>query len=266
MPKRLDMRIATWNLNSVRARRQHLLDWLGRPEAPDIVLLQELKVEEQGFPLLEVRSAGYHALVHGQKAYNGVAILSRTPLAERRRSLPGDDDDAQARYLEAEAGPLVIACVYCPNGNPVGTEKFAYKQAWMDRLARHAEALLATERPVVIGGDWNICPTEADVWDERAMAGDALCQPQSRAAWRRLLWQGWTDSWRALNPLPARGYTYWDYQGGAWQQDHGLRIDALLLSPTAAERLTEAGVDRTPRGWDSPSDHTPVWCVLDDAP
>ena len=263
------MRIATWNVNSVRARRQHLLDWLARPEAPDVVLLQELKAEEAGFPAMEVRAAGYHALVNGEKTYNGVAILSRSPATERLRALPRGEDDTQARYLEAEIGDLVIACVYCPNGNPVGTGKFAYKQAWMARLAAHAEGLLATERPVVIGGDWNICPTQADVWDERAMAADALCQPESRAAWRRMLWQGWTDAWRALNPLPcpqpSRGYTYWDYQGGAWQQDHGLRIDALLLSPVAAERLVDAGVDRTPRGWDSPSDHTPAWCALEDA-
>ena len=259
------MRIATWNVNSVRARRQHLLDWLGRADAPDVVLLQELKTEEPGFPAMEVQAAGYHALVVGQKSYNGVAILSRAPAQERLRALPGDEGDAQARYLEAEIGDLILACVYCPNGNPVPGEKFAYKLAWMERLSRHAEALLATERPVVIGGDWNICPTEADVWDERAMAADALCQPESRAAWRRLAWQGWTDAWRALNPLPARGYTYWDYQAGAWPRDNGLRIDALLLSPQAAERLTDAGVDRTPRGWDSPSDHTPAWCRLETA-
>ena len=257
------MRIATWNVNSVRARRQHLLDWLARDGAPAIVALQELKTEEAGFPFGELQAAGWHALVCGQKSYNGVAILSRGVLVERLRALPGDADDIQARYLEAELGELIVACVYCPNGNPVGGEKFAYKLAWMDRLARHAETLLATERPVVIAGDWNICPTGDDVWDERAMAADALCQPESRAAWRRLLWQGWTDAWRTLNPSPARGYTYWDYQGGAWQRDHGLRIDALLLSPTAAERLVDSGVDRTPRGWDAPSDHTPAWCTLE---
>jgi exodeoxyribonuclease-3 len=259
------MRIATWNVNSVRARRRHLLDWLGRPDAPDIVLLQELKTEEAAFPAMEVRAAGYHALVVGQKGYNGVAILSRAPAVERLRALPGDEADNQARYVEAECGGLIVACVYCPNGNPVGSAKFAYKLAWMDRLARHAETLFATERPVVIGGDWNICPTAEDAWDEKAMAADALCQPESRAAWRRLIWAGWTDSWRALNPPPARGYTYWDYQGGAWAQDHGLRIDALVLSPVAAERLAAAGVDRAPRALDGASDHTPVWCVLDDA-
>lgn len=263
------MRIATWNVNSVRARQAHLLAWLGRSDAPDVVLLQELKTEAQGFPALEVRAGGYHALVAGQKSYNGVAILSRGQPTEVLRALPGEAEDAQARYLEAEIGDLIVACVYCPNGNPTGTEKFAYKLRWMERLAARAEALLATERPVVIGGDWNICPTAADVWDERAMAADALCQPESRAAWRRMLWQGWSDAWRTLNPLPdpqpSRGYTYWDYQAGAWQRDNGLRIDALLLSPAAAERLAEAGVDRTPRGWDSPSDHTPAWCRLETA-
>jgi exodeoxyribonuclease-3 len=259
------MRIATWNVNSVRARREHLLDVLAAKDAPDILLLQELKTEAAGFPSEALREAGWHALVEGQKSYNGVAILAREPPRERLRSLPGEAADAQARYLEAEIGDLVVACVYCPNGNPVGTDKFAYKLAWMERLAAHARTLLDTERPVVIGGDWNICPTGADVWDERAMADDALCQPESRAAWRRLLWQGWTDAWRALNPLPARGYTYWDYQAGAWPRDHGLRIDALLLSPPAAERLADAGVDRTPRGRDSPSDHTPAWCVLAEA-
>jgi exodeoxyribonuclease-3 len=259
------MRIATWNVNSVRARREHLLNWLGQRDAPDIVLLQELKTEEPGFPAEAVREAGYHVLVHGQKTYNGVAILSRAPATERARALPGDDGDVQARYLEAEIGELIVACVYCPNGNPIGTEKFSYKLGWMERLAARAEALLESERPVVIGGDWNICPVAEDVWDERAMAADALTQPESRAAWRRMLWQGWTDAWRTLNPLPARGYTYWDYQAGAWPRDHGLRIDALLLSPQAAERLTAAGVDRTPRGWDGPSDHTPAWCVLEGA-
>lgn len=259
------MRIATWNVNSVRARRQHLLDVLASPDAPDIVLLQELKTEDAGFPMMEVQAAGYHALVSGQKSYNGVAILSREKPVERLRGLPDGDGDAQARYLEAEIGELIVACVYCPNGNPIGTDKFAYKLAWMERLAARAEALLATDRPAVIGGDWNVCPTEADVWDERAMAADALCQPESRAAWRRMLWQGWTDAWRTLNPLPARGYTYWDYQAGAWPRDNGLRIDALLLSAPAAERLTAAGVNRIPRGWDSPSDHTPAWCELAEA-
>lgn len=256
------MRIATWNVNSVRARRQHLLDVLAAKDAPDILLLQELKTEEAGFPMMEVQAAGYHALVHGQKSYNGVAILSREKPVERLRGLAATEEDSQSRYLEAEIGELIVACVYCPNGNPVGTEKFTYKVGWMERLAARAEALLETGRAAVIGGDWNICPTGADVWDEQAMAADALCQPESRAAWRRMLWQGWTDAWRALNPLPARGYTYWDYQAGAWPRDNGLRIDALLLSPTAAERLTAAGVDRTPRGWDSPSDHTPAWCEI----
>lgn len=255
------MRIATWNVNSVRARKQHLLDYLRAQDAPDVVLLQELKVEESGFPRAEVEEAGYHALVSGQKTYNGVAILSREKATERRRGLPDGDGDPQARYLEAEVGVVVVASVYAPNGNPVGTEKFAYKLAWMQRMAAHAEALFEEERTVVIGGDWNVCPTALDVWDERAMAADALLQPESRAAWRRLVWQGWTDAYRALHP-EAAGYSYWDYQGGAWPRDHGLRIDHLLLSPHAAQRLSACDVDRGPRGKDSPSDHTPVWCDL----
>lgn len=254
------MRIATWNVNSVRARKAHLLDYLRAEDAPEAVLLQELKVEEQGFPRPEVEEAGYHALVAGQKGYNGVAILSRTKATLRRHGLPGEDD-AQARYLEAEIGDVVVASLYAPNGNPVGGEKFAYKLAWMRRMAAHAAALFAEERAVVLGGDWNVCPTALDVWDERAMAADALLQPESRAAWRTILWQGWTDAFRALHPDEA-GYTYWDYQAGAWPRDHGMRIDHLLLSPHAAQRLAACAVDRGPRGKDSPSDHTPVWCAL----
>jgi exodeoxyribonuclease-3 len=257
------VKIASWNVNSVRARKAHLLDYLRGDGAPDVVLLQELKVEEGGFPNAEVEEAGYHALVSGQKAYNGVAILSRAPASERMRGLPDGDGDSQARYLEAEVAGVVVASVYAPNGNPVGTEKFAYKLAWMQRMAARAAALFEEERAVVIGGDWNVCPTARDVWDERAMASDALLQPESRAAWRRLIWQGWTDAYRALHPDEA-GYTYWDYQAGAWPRDHGMRIDHLLLSPHAAQRLVACAVDRGPRGQDSPSDHAPVWCALTD--
>lgn len=256
------IRIATWNVNSVRARRAHLLDLLRSETAPGILLLQELKTTEDGFPALEVREAGFHALVAGQKGYNGVAILSREPPRERLRLLPGDAADDQARYLEAEVGGLIVASAYAPNGNPVGSDKFAYKLAWMARLAAHTARLFDSERAVVLGGDWNVCPTDRDVWDPAAMAADALCRPESRAAWRTLLWQGWTDAYRALHP-DAPGYSYWDYQGGAWPQDHGLRIDHLLLSPRAAERLLACDVDRGPRGRDGPSDHTPVWCELE---
>jgi exodeoxyribonuclease-3 len=257
------VKIATWNVNSVRARKAHLLDYLRAEGAPDVLVLQELKVEESGFPRAEVAAAGYHALVAGQKGFNGVAILSREPATERRRGLPDGDGDPQARYLEAAIGDLVVACVYAPNGNPVGTEKFAYKLAWMGRMAARAAALFEEGRPVVIGGDWNVCPTPRDVWDERAMGTDALLQPESRAAWRAIVWQGWTDAYRALHPQDA-GYTYWDYQGGAWPRDHGMRIDHLLLSPHPAQRLAACAVDRGPRGKDSPSDHTPVWCTLGD--
>ncbi len=255
------MRIASWNLNGVRARTKHMLNLLRDPHAPEVLLLQELKATEEAFPTLEVREAGYHALVVGQKGFNGVAILSRAKATERARALPGDTVDDQARYLEAEIGDLIIVSLYAPNGNPVGTEKFSYKLAWMRRFAAHAEALFDTERPVVLGGDWNVCPTERDVADAKAMVEDALCQPESRAAWHAVLWQGWTDAFRALHP-EEHGYTYWDYQGAAWAQDRGLRIDHLLLSPRAAEGLIASGVDRSLRGKDSPSDHTPVWCDL----
>jgi exodeoxyribonuclease-3 len=255
------VRIATWNVNSVRARKQHLLDYLRADRAPDVLVLQELKVEEGNFPRAEVEEAGYHALVSGQKTYNGVAILSREPATERMRGLPDGDGDVQSRYLEAEIAGVVVASVYAPNGNPVGTEKFAYKLAWMRRMQARAASLFEEERTVAIGGDWNVCPTALDVWDETAMAADALLQPESRAAWRSLVWQGWTDAYRALHPDDA-GYSYWDYQAGAWPRDHGLRIDHLLLSPHAAQRLSACDVDRGPRGKDSPSDHTPVWCDL----
>jgi len=255
------LRVASWNLNGVRARAHHLRDLLRQENAPDVLLLQELKAAEDAFPALEVREAGYQALLVGQKGFNGVAVLSRREAAAGLRALPGDAADDQARWLEAEIGDLIVVSLYAPNGNPVGTDKFAYKLAWMRRLAARAEALFATERPVVLGGDWNVCPTARDVADAEAMASDSLCQPESRAAWHAVLWQGWTDAFRALHP-DEPGYTYWDYQGGAWAQDRGLRIDHLLLSPRAAEALVASGVDRSPRAKDSPSDHTPVWCDL----
>lgn len=260
------MRIASFNINGINARLPRLLDWLERT-LPDIACLQELKCPTEAFPVGELAALGYAALVHGQKSFNGVAILSRLPARERHRALPGDDADTQSRYIEAEveagAGGLVIGCLYLPNGNPAPGPKFDYKLAWFDRMATHAAALKALERPVVLIGDWNVCPTEEDVFSEQAMAGDALIQPASRAAFRRLTNSGWTDAIRARQPR-GLAYTYWDYQAGAWARDHGLRIDHALLSPHAADRLVEAGIDRAERGLDRASDHVPIWVILSD--
>ncbi len=257
------MKIATWNVNSVRARAPHLARWL-KEAAPDVALLQELKCVDAEFPAMEVETLGYNVATFGQKTYNGVAILSKRPIEDVVRGLPGDDGDEQSRYIEATVAGVRVASIYLPNGNPQPGPKFDYKLSWMRRLAEHAKGLLAHEMPVVLGGDYNVCPTGADVWDEKAMAGDALVQPQSRAAWRTLVHQGWTDAIRLRHPA-ARLYTYWDYFRDRFTHDHGLRIDHLLLSPQAADRLDEAGVDRSPRGWEKPSDHTPAYVVLRDA-
>lgn len=254
--------IATWNVNSLKARLPLLQQW--KPQAqPDIILLQELKCETAAFPAPEIEAMGYHALVSGQKTYNGVAILSKQPLTLRLERLPGEPEDMQARYIEAERDGLIVASIYLPNGNPVETdgapsEKFAYKLRWLQRLEDHARALLATEQPVVLGGDYNIIPQDLDVHDPDAWRGDALFRPESRAAWRRLTGLGLTDAFRALHPQEQQAYTFWDYQAGAWPRDHGIRIDHFLLSPEAADTLQECRIDRTPRGWDKASDHTPV--------
>jgi exodeoxyribonuclease-3 len=256
------LKIATWNVNSVRARAPHLVRWL-KEAAPDVALLQELKCVDADFPAMEVETLGYNVAVFGQKTYNGVAILSKRPIEDVERGLPGDDGDGQARYLEATTGGVRVASIYLPNGNPQPGPKFDYKLDWMRRLALRARVLLDLEMPVVLGGDYNVCPTPHDVWDEKAMAGDALIQPQSRAAWRTIVNQGWTDAIRLRHPA-AHLYTYWDYFRDRFTHDHGLRIDHLLLSPQAADRLDEAAVDRSPRGWEKPSDHTPVYAVLRD--
>jgi exodeoxyribonuclease-3 len=255
MPK-----IATWNVNSVKARLPHLLDWLKSAE-PDIVLLQELKCQEDGFPRLEIEAAGYQAEVVGQKSYNGVAILAREKIEDPIRALPGGDGDDHARYVEATVGKLRVASIYLPNGNPIDTPKFTYKLDFLERLARHAKQLLDSEARVVLGGDWNVCPTDEDAWDPVYMSGDALCRPQSRAGFRKILNQGWTDAIRALYPNGPQ-YTYWDYMQNRFPRDHGLRIDHLLLSPHAADRLKAAGIDKGPRSREKASDHTPVWCEL----
>jgi exodeoxyribonuclease-3 len=259
------MRIATWNINGVKARIEGLCTWL-RTASPDVVCLQEIKSVDEGFPSADIEALGYNVAVHGQKGFNGVAILSKRPLEDVRRGLPGDPGDVQARYIEAVVpaarGIVRVGGLYLPNGNPIGTEKFDYKLAWLARLEIHARDLLALEEPLVLCGDYNIIPEPFDAKTPAAWTGDALFQPQSRQAWRRLLALGLTDAIRACEPGPGV-YTFWDYQAGAWQKDNGIRIDHLLLSPQAADKLVAAGVDRTPRGWEKPSDHTPVWVDLD---
>jgi exodeoxyribonuclease-3 len=254
------VKIATWNVNSVKARLQHLLRWLGEAD-PDVVLLQELKASNDAFPVDEVGDLGYNAAVVGQKTYNGVAILSKRPIDVLATALPGDATDTQARYLEVFTGDVRVASLYLPNGNPIDTDKFAYKLAWMERLHRHVETLLESEDAFVLGGDYNVAPEDRDVYDPKAFADDALCRPETRAGFRKILYLGLTDALRAFSSAAGR-YTWWDYQRRAFAADQGLRIDHLLLSPQAADRLTAADIDRGPRGWDKPSDHAPVWCAL----
>jgi len=254
------VKIATWNVNSVRARLPRVLEWLAEA-SPDIVLLQEIKTVADKFPYLEIEELGYNVAVNGQKNFNGVAILAKRPIEDVVTALPGDDRDEQARYIEAFIDDLRVASIYLPNGNPVPGDKFNYKLAWMARLHDHAQALLAMEEAFVLGGDYNVCPTDDDVYDPARFADDALCQPESRRLYRALVNLGLTDAFRALHPEPGE-YSYWDYQGGAWPKDFGLRIDHLLLSPQAADRLIAAGIDKKPRGGERASDHTPVWAEL----
>ncbi len=254
------MKIATFNVNGIGARLPRLLDWLAEAD-PDVVCLQEIKTVDSGFPVDAIAAAGYRALVHGQKGFNGVAILSKEAAVETARGLDGDPADDHARYLEAEIGGVRVASIYLPNGNPQPGPKFDYKLAWFDRLATRAAALLATETPVVLAGDYNVCPENVDVFSETAMATDALIQPETRAKFRTLLFQGWTDALRAVQPT-GTAYTFWDYQAGAWPRDLGLRIDHLLLSPAATDRLTHADVDRAVRGGERASDHVPTWVEL----
>jgi exodeoxyribonuclease-3 len=260
------VKIATFNVNSVKARLPNLLAWLKHAK-PDIVLLQEIKCIAEQFPELEIGDLGYNVAVSGQKTYNGVAILSKARIEVEQRALPGDDSDEQARYIEAlidvKPHPVRVASIYLPNGNPVGTEKFPYKLAWMDRLHRHVETLLETEDAFVLGGDYNVAPWDEDVYDPVAWQDDALCHPESRRRFRSMLYLGLTDAFRQFHPEPGR-YSYWDYQAGRWPRDEGLRIDHLLLSPQAADRLLDADIDKDPRGKEKASDHTPVWCLLRD--
>ncbi|RAU22652.1 exodeoxyribonuclease III [Paramagnetospirillum kuznetsovii] len=256
----MNTRIATWNVNSIRARLPNVMDWLASSH-PDILLLQEIKCQDADFPLLELESSGYRVLVHGQKSYNGVAILSKRAAEDVRRGLPGDDTDPQARYLEATIDGIRVASLYLPNGNPSPGEKFDYKLAWMRRLVTHARTLLSTEMPVVLGGDYNVCPTDDDVYNPAAWQMDALCRPETRSLFREMLNLGLTEAFRSLHAEKGR-YSFWDYQAGAWQRDEGLRIDHLLLSPQAADRLVACDIDKAPRGREKASDHTPVWIEL----
>jgi exodeoxyribonuclease-3 len=257
------MKIATWNVNSVNARLETVLQWF-REAAPDVACLQEIKCVDEKFPVEAFEQLGYNVAVHGQKTYNGVALLSKAPLEDVRRGLPGSDGHADgadhARYIEAlisGVNPVRVASIYLPNGNPIGTEKFAYKLRWMERLNRHARELLDLEEPLVLAGDYNVIPEPEDVYSPAEWTGDALFQPASRGAFRSLKWQGLTDAYMAADGAPC-GYTFWDYQAGAWPRNHGIRIDHLLLSPQAADRLTGVEIHRDARGREKPSDHVPV--------
>ncbi len=257
------MTIATWNINSIKVRLPQVTAYL-KERGPDVLLLQELKTLEEQFPTTEIEDTGYHVALVGQKTFNGVGILAKRPIDVEQRTLPGETPDSQARYIEAVIGGIRVASIYVPNGNPIETDKFTYKLAWMDRLIHHVRgALLSYEEPFVLGGDYNVCPADEDVYDPDGFAGDALCHPETRARFRTLCYLGLTDAIRARHPQ-AGLYTFWDYQAGCWNKDHGLRIDHLLLSPQAADRLVDSGVDKDPRGQVKPSDHTPVWCELAD--
>lgn len=255
------VKIASWNVNSIKTRLPNVLDWLDTA-APDVLLLQELKCQTADFPEMEFTARGYNALAVGQKSYNGVAVLSRDAIRDPLQALPGDPDDTQARYLEVTTCGLRVASIYLPNGNPTGTGKFDYKLAWMQRLTDHARAILAEEWTLVLGGDYNVIPEPLDCHDPGAWTGDALFQPATRAAFRGLLNLGYLEAYRALHAAQPGAYTFWDYQGGAWPADEGIRIDHLLLSPQAVDRLEACEIDRDPRGKDRPSDHTPIWCSL----
>ncbi|MGC1270524.1 MAG: exodeoxyribonuclease III [Croceibacterium sp.] len=255
------MKIATYNINGVKARLPRLLEWLEETR-PAVACLQEVKSQDEGFPAAEFEKIGYHAIWHGQKGFNGVAILADgVQPVEAGRGLPGDPTDEQARYIEADVNGIRIVNLYLPNGNPHPGPKFDYKLAWMERLRTRLRELLAMEIPTVVVGDFNVIPEDKDVWSVAAMQADALMQPESRDAYRRLLNDGWTDALNTLNPQGGV-WTFWDYQAGAWQRDHGFRIDHLLLSPHCADRLQAAGVDKEYRGREKASDHTPVWVEL----
>ncbi|HTL17930.1 MAG TPA: exodeoxyribonuclease III [Patescibacteria group bacterium] len=255
------MKIATYNVNGIRSRLPNLLTWLEK-EIPDVVCLQELKAPDELFPSMALEAAGYGAVWHGQKSWNGVAILWRGGRpTERRRGLPGGDEDSHSRYIEATVGELTVGSLYLPNGNPQPGPKFDYKLSWFDRLICHAAKLAENGQPVVLAGDYNVVPTDFDIYDPRSYLKDALLQPQSRECYQRLLAQGWIDAVRALFP-DQRIYTFWDYFRQHWQRNSGWRIDHLLLSPVLKSELIEAGVDKWVRGEPGASDHAPTWVRL----
>ena len=256
------LKVATFNVNGIRSRLAHLLLWLER-ESPDVACLQELKAASEGFPIAEIRKAGYEAIWHGQQSWNGVAILARGDKpVERVRALPGDPEDAHSRYIEADVHGLVVGCLYLPNGNPQPGPKFDYKLAWFERLLLHAQPLHDAAKPVVLAGDYNVVPTDFDIYNPKSWRKDALLQPESREYYQRLLDQGWVDAIRARHP-EERIYTFWDYFRQHWEHDSGLRIDHLLLNPKLAPRLVDAGVDRWVRGLEKASDHAPTWIVVE---
>lgn len=255
------MKIATYNVNGINSRLPVLLRWLEESK-PDVVCLQELKAPQDNFPLFDVQAAGYNAVWHGQKSWNGVAILARdlTPV-EIGRTLPGDPEDVQSRYIEANVGNIVVGCLYLPNGNPVDSPKFEYKLKWFERLRIHAAELISSGKPVLLTGDFNVMPTEIDVYKPERWVNDALFRPETRAAFRSLLDQGWTDAIRKLYPGQVI-YTFWDYFRNSYERNAGLRIDHFLLSPALSGSLLSAGIDRHVRGWEKTSDHAPVWIEL----
>jgi exodeoxyribonuclease-3 len=255
------MKIASFNINGIKARLPRLLEWLAETR-PTVACLQEIKTQDEGFPAEEFEKIGYHAIWHGQKSFNGVAILADgvKPI-ETQRGLAGEPEDEQSRYLEAEVHGIRIAGIYLPNGNPQPGPKFDYKLRWMDRLRARMAELKVLEIPAIVTGDYNVIPTDQDIWNPKAMADDALMQPQSRDAYLRLLHDGWTDAIATQHPSGGI-WTYWDYQAGAWPRDHGFRIDHLLLSPELADRLIACGVDKDHRGREKASDHAPIWATF----
>lgn len=259
------MKIATYNVNGVNGRLPVLLQWL-ETARPDVVCLQELKAQQTNFPAAAIRDAGYDAIWLGQKSWNGVAILARdVTIHETRRGLPGDPELSQSRYIEAAVNGVLVGCLYLPNGNPAPGPKFDYKLRWFEALTAHAASLMASGAPVVLAGDYNVMPTDLDVYKPERWKGDALFRPEVRNAYASLLDQGWTDALRALHP-DEKIYTFWDYFRNGFSRDAGLRIDHLLLSPSLRNRLREAEVDRHVRGWAKTSDHAPVWIQLEDLP
>jgi exodeoxyribonuclease-3 len=257
------VKIATYNVNGVNGRLPVLLKWL-QTSKPDIVCLQELKAPEEKFPETDLEKAGYGAIWHGQKSWNGVAILARQQVpVETRRGLPGDPEDLHSRYIEAEISGITIGCLYLPNGNPAPGPKFDYKLRWFDRLTKHAARLIKSKKPVILAGDFNVMPTDLDVYKPERWRDDALFRPETRAAFAKLSRQGWTDALRTLHPGEPI-YTFWDYFRNAWPRNAGLRIDHFLLSPSIAGRLKAADVDREVRSWEKTSDHAPAWIELSD--